>query len=145
MANHQEPAVPDQPVKKLIISVSLLLVACALILVLQILPARYGVDPTGFGTYVGLMKRYETQQYYEGLKNTTEKKEQVTIEVAPGEELEFKVYVLEGDPLVYPAVVRESEDAPARLWSVSCVPCAESRETVRSPMYECVMSTLTRR
>lgn len=98
--NHKNE-VPDQPVKKLIIAVSLAAVAGILILLLQILPAQFGIDPTGFGEYIGLTKRYETKKYYEQLKNTTEQQQTQEIEILPGEELEYKLYMLEGDQVDY--------------------------------------------
>lgn len=101
MADKKTADAPDQSVKKLVVSVVLLAVAGLLILVLQILPAQYGIDPTGFGTYIGLTKRYQAQQYYQQLTNTTDQKETVEIEVAAGGELEYKLYMLEGDQVKY--------------------------------------------
>lgn len=104
-----QPTTPDQSVKRLVVAVALAAVAGVLILVLQILPAQFGIDLTGFGTYIGLTNRYETQQYYQRLRNTTEKQESVEIEVPAREDLEFKVYMLEGDQIEYQWSTGEGE------------------------------------
>ena len=109
MTKKEEANVPNQPVKKLVISVSLLVVAGLLILVLQILPAQFGIDLTGFGTYIGLTKRYEAKQYYAELKNTTERQDTDDVEVAAGEDLEYKVYMLEGDQIEFRWTAGEGE------------------------------------
>jgi hypothetical protein len=98
MANN---SVPDQAKKKLLVALAIASIAAALIAFFQILPAKYGIDPTGFGAYVGLMKRYEAQEYYKRLRNTTEKQERVNIELPAGNELEYKLYMREGDRVEY--------------------------------------------
>jgi len=91
----------QQAKKKLFVAVAFLAVAAVVLLVLQILPGQFGIDLTGYGTYTGLMQVYESEQHLKKLRNTTEQQEQVEIEIAAGEELEYKLYLLEGDSLEY--------------------------------------------
>lgn len=87
--------------KKLIAAVALLLIAGVLVAVLQILPAKYGIDLTGYGTYVGLTQLYKSQQYREKMQDTSFTQEQAKIKIGAGAEIEYKVYLLKGDPLAY--------------------------------------------
>jgi hypothetical protein len=95
------PAPPDNSVKKLLITILLGGTAAILIAVLQILPAQYGIDLTGFGTYVGLTKIYTDKENMRQFRNTTDKEERITIQVSAGDELEYKLYLLEGDQIKY--------------------------------------------
>ncbi|MEO2049426.1 MAG: hypothetical protein ABGX16_22950 [Pirellulales bacterium] len=72
-----------------------------LIAALQILPAQYGIDLTGFGTYVGLTKIYNDKENMWQFRNTTDKEERITIQVSAGDELEYKLYLLEGGQIEY--------------------------------------------
>ena len=97
MAEKTESSDSDQAKKKLIYSVVILSVAALLLAVFQVLPARFGIDLTGFGKYVGLTRIYETRRQLEIVRNTIDRQESVNIDLPVGEELEFKMYLLEGD------------------------------------------------
>jgi hypothetical protein len=95
------PAPPDNSVKKLLITILLGGTAAILIAVLQILPAQYGIDLTGFGTYIGLIKIYNDKENLRQFRNPTYKEERIAIQVSAGDELEYKLYLLEGDQIKY--------------------------------------------
>ena len=101
MAEKTESSDSDQAKKKLIYSVVILSVAALLLAVFQVLPARFGIDLTGFGKYVGLTRIYETRRQLEIVRNTIDRQESVNIDLPVGEELEFKMYLLEGDQVEY--------------------------------------------
>jgi hypothetical protein len=65
------------------------------------LPAQYGIDLTGFGTYVGLIKIYNDKENLRQFRNTTDKEERITIQILAGDELEYKLYILKGDQIEY--------------------------------------------
>jgi hypothetical protein len=83
--------------------------AAAAILVLFVLPAEYGIDPTGMGRLLGLAKLGEAKliaanngsgevmhahprKFYSG---------NIVIEMAPGEQLEYKATLARGEPMLY--------------------------------------------
>ncbi len=60
MYNNQQPSPDDLPTKgQLLKSTVVAAIAAAFILVTIVLPAEYGIDPTGFGNFVGLLKMGE--------------------------------------------------------------------------------------
>ena len=107
MADTQDQNEPDQATdsqqakKKLFLAVAILAIAMVIVMVFQILPAKYGIDLTGYGTYVGLMKVYESSKQLEQMRNTLERQDQTKIEIAAGEDLEFKLFLVVGDKLNY--------------------------------------------
>ncbi|WP_432697393.1 hypothetical protein ACQUQP_03305 [Marinobacterium sp. YM272] len=77
--------------------------AAALVLATVILPAEFGIDPTGFGELTGLTALAQTPP------QATEKvspagryaQHQVTLELPAGEEMEYKLQIAKGDKLAY--------------------------------------------
>lgn len=60
MYNNHQPSPDDLPTKgQLLKSTVVAAIAAAFILVTIVLPAEYGIDPTGFGSFVGLLKMGE--------------------------------------------------------------------------------------
>ncbi len=60
MYNNHQPSPDDLPTKgQLLKSTVVAAIAAAFILVTIVLPAEYGIDPTGFGNFVGLLKMGE--------------------------------------------------------------------------------------
>ncbi len=60
MYNNQQPSLDDLPTKgQLLKSTIVAALAATFILVTVVLPAEYGIDPTGFGSFVGLRKMGE--------------------------------------------------------------------------------------
>ncbi len=60
MYNNHQPSPADLPTKgQLLKSTIVAAIAAAFILVTIVLPAEYGIDPTGFGSFVGLLKMGE--------------------------------------------------------------------------------------
>lgn len=91
---------PAQSPRTLVISLLVALVLAALVLVLAVLPAEYGLDYTGFGRIAGLTEMHRLSS---GEKPDSAAPDQpaatqdpfrldsITIELAPGEDLEYKV------------------------------------------------------
>jgi hypothetical protein len=81
-----------------------IVVACAL-LVLVILPAEFGIDPTGAGKALGLtqMARSSNDVSTQVMNEHARKyrSARVVIHVQPGEELEYKALLGAGEPLLY--------------------------------------------
>lgn len=60
MYNNHQPSPDDLPTKgQLLKSTVVAAITAAIILVTVVLPAEYGIDPTGFGSFVGLLKMGE--------------------------------------------------------------------------------------
>jgi hypothetical protein len=93
--------------RQLLISTLVAIVIAAIVLVVAVLPAEYGVDPTRLGSAMGLTGMSQSQQttqvssqvmrahprkYYSG---------HVEIQVKPREELEYKAVLAAGEPMVY--------------------------------------------
>lgn len=83
------------------------LVVAAVVLVGAILPAEYGIDPTGLGKRLGLVALSEAsvQGGGEGVREGDEsipyREDEVSIDVPPGKGLEYKVHLAEGGKLSY--------------------------------------------
>jgi hypothetical protein len=78
-------------------------VACAL-LVLVVLPAEFGVDPTGAGKTLGLTQMAMPGDVSLPVMHEHERKHRsarVVIHVQPREELEYKALLAAGEPLLY--------------------------------------------
>jgi len=101
MADKKDSSDSDRAKKKLVYAVVLASIAALLLAVLQVLPAKFGIDLTGFGTYIGLTRIYEARQELEKVRNTIDQQRSETIDLPVGEELEYKIYILEGDRVEY--------------------------------------------
>ena len=81
-----------------------ILAACALLLVI-VLPAEFGVDPTGAGKVLGLTQMANSSDGVSvQVMNEHERKyrsARIAINMQPGEELEYKALLAAGEPLLY--------------------------------------------
>jgi len=83
----------------------------AVVLVTIILPAEYGIDPIGAGKAFGLDKIAATDDAVAADKGVTfseaatEREDEVTINVAPGQGLEYKLHMMPGAKLQHSWVV----------------------------------------
>ncbi|WP_022693591.1 hypothetical protein [Ponticaulis koreensis] len=80
------------------------IIVAAVVLVLAVLPAEFGVDPTGFGRASGLMalsnEEMETTNYNEAGEADIRSDRQVWT-IAPYENFEYKYHLLEGQSLLF--------------------------------------------
>jgi hypothetical protein len=76
-------------------------------LIVAILPAEYGIDPTGIGKSMGLttLATFETQNTASSSEKTTQtieyREDSVKITVPAGKGLEYKFHLLKGDAMRY--------------------------------------------
>lgn len=91
--------------KQLLKGTAIALVVAALLLVAIVLPAEYGVDPLRVGRVLGLTElAQESNEISAQLMHEHERKYlsgRVLINVGPGEGLEYKATLAEGEPLLY--------------------------------------------
>jgi hypothetical protein len=98
--------------KSLLIGVAVAAVAAVAVLVIFVLPAEFGVDPTGAGEATGLtglaaageMTEAERGALREGAFTLSDEPMRVdrrTFEIRPYAAIEFKYTLQEGDPLVF--------------------------------------------
>jgi len=111
MNDASPPALPAPTRARLLKSLGLATVVAALVLVTVVLPAEYGIDPTGFGRLTGLDRlagaapASETlPQAQPGLavpQNKRFKTERLTLELQPKEQMELKMAMSQGDTVVF--------------------------------------------
>ena len=93
------------PRRQLILGTVIALVVAGVLLATVILPAEFGVDPTGAGRLLGLSAMAEeSNDVSTQLMNEHERKYlsgRVLIEIKPGEGLEYKATLASGEPLLY--------------------------------------------
>lgn len=102
-----EPKTPDPSdlpaAKKLLVATGVAILAAALVLVLFVLPAEYGIDPTRFGGLTGL-----TGLADDGDKGSADlqaagpyRQQTVVFTLEAGQGIEYKVAAKEGDPILF--------------------------------------------
>lgn len=101
-----DKTLPIQSNKTLLKASSLAAIIAIVVLVLIILPTEYNIDPTGFGKISGLNQLYSTETSSEQKPTSTSKtisgqQDSVTIEVLPGEGLEYKFFLEQYQKLEY--------------------------------------------
>ena len=100
------------PLRRLLKTLAITLVAAAVVFVVVIMPAEYGIDPTRIGGLLGLDRLYEAAgtepmaEAEEGLSaqmagNRELRAETVTIEIGANEQMEYKLQMIEGMTIVY--------------------------------------------
>jgi hypothetical protein len=99
-------ALPTQSNKTLFKATGFAAILAVIVLVLIILPTEYNIDPTGFGKMSGLSQLYSTEDTAEikqtlTADNPKAQQDTVTIEVLPGEGLEYKFFLEAQQKLVY--------------------------------------------
>ena len=100
---------PAHSPRQLLISTAIALVVAALILFVVVLPAEYGLDPTGAGRAIGLLrlgeaKRVAANQTSGEVMHAHPRKPfngNVTIQMGGREELEYKATLAQGEPMFY--------------------------------------------
>lgn len=99
----QESLLP--PRRQLLFGTGTALLFAILVLVVAVLPAEFGIDPTGAGRLLGLTAMAEKSGAVSAqLMNEHERKylsARVRIDMAPGEGLEYKATLAAGEPLLY--------------------------------------------
>jgi hypothetical protein len=102
---------PRTPRRRLVISTVVAVLVAAAILVAFVLPAEYAIDPLGIGRLTGLdalgvskaskpiteVMHAHPRKYYSG---------NIAIEIAGGEELEYKATLAAGEPMLYSWLVQ---------------------------------------
>jgi len=108
MYNSETPSPTELPsTARLLVSTLLALIAAAIILVVAVLPAEYGYDPTGIGTKLGL-----TDIHRAASGNTTESMEitsvvtddwrdEVSVTIEPYGQLELKLSMQKGQSATF--------------------------------------------
>lgn len=84
-------------------------VAAMLLLVAVVLPAEYGVDPMGAGRLLGLTALGDAKRISENTRGGASahshprapRNANVTINLAPREEIEYKAQLAQGEPMLY--------------------------------------------
>ena len=100
------------PIRTLLKTLAITLTAAAVVFVVVIMPAAYGIDPTRIGGLLGLDGLYEAAgaepmaEAEAGLSaqmsgNRDLRSETVTIEIAGNEQMEYKLQMIEGMTVVY--------------------------------------------
>lgn len=90
--------------RQLLIGTLVAFVVAAVVLVAIVLPAEYGVDPIRIGKLLGLTEMAESSEISAQVMNAHPKKYlsgRVVINVKPGEGLEYKALLAQGEPLLY--------------------------------------------
>jgi hypothetical protein len=100
------PQVTPAPSRRqLLIGTLVALVIAAIVLVVAVLPAEYGIDPIRAGRLLGLTDMaQESDEISAQLMHAHERKYlsgRVVISVQPGEGLEYKATLAAGEPLLY--------------------------------------------
>lgn len=108
MYNSERPSQEELPsTSKLLASTCLALVVAGVLLITAVLPAEYGVDPTGVGEILGL-------------KEMGEIKSQLALEAEMDQQPEEPIAIFEPEPsVVAPAVKSPAEKAPAPASAVT--------------------------
>ena len=102
---------PAPSVSRLVKTVLITAIAAAIVLVTVILPAEYGIDPTGVGRLTGLDRLAGASAASEALPQALPglavmhkkpfKTESRTLELRPHEQMELKMAMSEGDAVVF--------------------------------------------
>jgi hypothetical protein len=95
--------------RRLAVSTVIALLGATLILVLVVLPAEYGVDPTGVGGALGLTSLGEAKRVAANTRqgvpmhphDRQHRSARVVIELKGREELEYKAVLAQGEPMLY--------------------------------------------
>lgn len=90
--------------RQLLLGTLVAVLVAALVLVVVILPAEFGIDPLRTGKLLGLTELSESGEISAQLMHEHERKYlsgRVVINVAAGEGLEYKALLPEGEPLLY--------------------------------------------
>lgn len=98
----QESLMP--PRRQLLFGTGIALLLASIVLVVAVLPAEFGIDPTGAGRMLGLTQMAEESGVSAQLMNEHERKylsARVRIDMQPGEGLEYKATLATGEPLLY--------------------------------------------
>ncbi len=107
--------------RKLFWTLAITVMTAGLILLLVVLPAEYGIDPTGFGRSLGLDRLAgvsledsgidlpDAPSGFATLERGRFKSETRTLEMAPREEMEVKMALTEGATAVYSWTVEGGE------------------------------------
>ena len=105
------PVLPAPTRARLVKSLGLAAIAAGLILVTVVLPAEYGIDPTGFGRLIGLDSLAGAAPASEALPQALPglavpqdkhfKTETITLELLPQEQMELKMAMSQGDTVVF--------------------------------------------
>ena len=97
-SGHHEVEVPPVPLASLARAGAISLLVAAIVLVVAILPAEYGIDPTGLGETLGFTAVEVAAQAVSGEEETAISMEFV---LQPDEGIEVKVEMLEGESFVF--------------------------------------------
>lgn len=112
-SGHHEVEVPPVPLASLARAGAISLLVAAIVLVVAILPAEYGIDPTGLGETLGFTAMEVAAQAVSGeeetavssvplVKATTPlKSDSMEFVLQPDEGIEVKVEMLEGESFVF--------------------------------------------
>ena len=99
----QESLLP--PRRQLLFGVGIALFVASIVLVAIVLPAEYGIDPTGAGRLLGLTgMAQEPQQVSAELMHEHDRKfrsSRIVIDIPGGGALEYKATLAVGEPLLY--------------------------------------------
>jgi hypothetical protein len=96
--------------RRLVKSTVIAALVASVVLITIVLPAEYGIDPTGVGGLLGLTRMAQAKEVSAALRSNGEVMHahprkfytaRVEIEVQPREELEYKARLAKGEPLLY--------------------------------------------
>lgn len=93
--------------RRLLVSTAIAAMVAALILFMVVLPAEYGIDPTGAGRLLGLTPIGQLKVLGAGDRAVMHahprkfRSARIEIPVKGGEELEYKALLAKGEPLLY--------------------------------------------
>ena len=102
MNSTQQSLAPSR--SQLFVGTGIALLVAGLVLVIVVLPAEFGIDPTGAGRALGLAAMSESSEVATQLMNEHERKYlsgRVVITLKPAEGLEYKATLATGEPLLY--------------------------------------------
>jgi hypothetical protein len=100
-----QPPLPST--RALLLSVGVAALLAALVLVTLVLPAEYGIDPSGIGAAIGLTRLSQSEDPTDILENPDPaetgglREDTAMIEIDPGTELEYKLRIGAGSLLEY--------------------------------------------
>jgi hypothetical protein len=102
----QDVAAPLPSTKTLLLSLGVALALAGIALVTVVLPAEYGIDPSGIGNAIGLTRLAGSAQEAVVSASGAEesgglREDTATIELQPGQELEYKLRIATGSLLEY--------------------------------------------
>jgi hypothetical protein len=103
----QDAQPPLPSTRALLLSLGVAALLAALVLVTLVLPAEYGVDPSGIGAAIGLTRLSQSEELTEVLDNPDAaetgglREDTTTIEIEPGTDLEYKLRIGAGSLLEY--------------------------------------------